>query len=168
MRARRQSKITFLKASKHAEKNKDNLIHIDFFVNVIGFSHGLKPLTKVVSLYIELCQLSPRLTHPPTVFCPFLQKGFAGVAENIAVKWRLPNDSITDVLHVAFWCSAERRYKGTKKFSMPSQLHLFMAISMTALQYEALEPCVDSLPGPCIACLVGRTKADPTGCNFKC
>ena len=75
--------MTFLKASKHAEKNKDNLIHIDVFMNVIA--PGLKPLTKVVSLYIELCQLSPRLTHPPTVFCPFLQKRLAGVAENIAV-----------------------------------------------------------------------------------
>ena len=106
--------MTFLKASKHAEKNKDNLIHIHFFMNVIGFSPGLKPLTKVVSLYIELCQLSPRLTHPPTVFCPFLQKRFAGVAENFAVKWLLSNDSITDVLHVAFWCSAEWRYKGKK------------------------------------------------------
>ena len=157
-----------MQAPKHAGKNQDHLIHIIFFGNVIGFSPGLDPLTKVVSLCIELCQLSPRLTHPPTVFCPFLQKGFAGVAENIAVKWRLPNDSITDVLHVAFWCSAERRYKGTKKFSMPSQLHLFMAISMTALQYEALEPCVDSMPGPCIACVVGCTEADPTGCNFKC
>ena len=55
-----------------------------------------------------------------------------------------------------------------KKFSMPSRLHLFTTISMTALQYEALEPCVDSMPGPCIACVVGRTEADPTGCNFKC
>ena len=106
--------MTFLKASKHAEKNKDDLIHIDFLMNVIGFSPGLKPLTKVVSLYIELCQLSPRLTHPPTVFCPFLQKRFAGVAENIAVKWPLSKDSITDVLHVAFSCCAEWRYKGKK------------------------------------------------------
>ena len=58
--------------------------------------------------------------------------------------------------------------KESKGFPVPSRLHLFMAISMAALQYEALGPCVDSLPGPCIACLVGRAKADPTGCNFEC
>ena len=136
-------------------------------MNVIGFPPGLNPLTKLVSSCIELCQLPPRLTRPPTVFCPFLQNLFTGVAKNTAVKWPLC-DSMTDVLHVAFWFSAAWCCKGKQGFPYAFPTPSLHGNFHTAWQYDALGPCVDSLPGPRIACLVGRAKADPTGCNFKC
>ena len=159
--------MTFLQASKHAEKNKDHLIHINFFECdwLPSWTESSNRAGVIVHRIVSAIPATDTSSHSLLSLSPeTVRRCRRKHCCQMAFVKRFNNRCSTCRLLVQCRMALQRK----NKFSMPSRLHLFMAISMTALQYEALEPCVDSMPGPCIASVVGRTEADPTGCNFKC